>query len=358
MIFAANQRPEIGRIYTTFRANVPQLFVDLDREKAKALDVDVSDVFLTLQAYLGSFYVNAFNRFGRVYRVVIQAEGAYRERPEDIGRLYVRSRGGEMVPLSTLVTVENILGPMNLVRFNLYRAGSVTADPAPGYSTGQAIAAMQEVAAQALPPGYTFEWTGTAAQELEAGNIVVVILLLSVLFAYLFLVAQYESWTMPLAILMTVTVALLGAYVATIVAGRDVNLYTQIGMVMLVGLAAKNAILIVEFAMQERAGGRSIYDAGVTAARLRFRAVMMTALSFLLGVVPLMLASSAGAASQQAIGITVFGGMLFASTLGVLLTPVLYVAVQAGREIVKRQYAGIHAPAPQGEAPPFVEGAT
>lgn len=358
MIFAANQRPEIGRVYTTFRANVPQLFVDLDREKAKALDVDVSDVFLTLQAYLGSFYVNDFNRFGRVYRVVIQAEGAYRERPEDIGRLYVRSRGGEMVPLSTLVTVENILGPMNLVRFNLYRAGSVTADPAPGYSTGQAIAAMQEVAAQALPPGYTFEWTGTAAQELEAGNIVVVILLLSVLFAYLFLVAQYESWTMPLAILMTVTVALLGAYVATIVAGRDVNLYTQIGMVMLVGLAAKNAILIVEFAMQERAGGRSIYDAGVTAARLRFRAVMMTALSFLLGVVPLMLASSAGAASQQAIGITVFGGMLFASTLGVLLTPVLYVAVQAGREIVKRQYAGIHAPAPQSEAPPFVEGAT
>ena len=194
---------------------------------------------------------------------------------------------------------------------------------------------MQEVAATALPPGYAYEWTGSAAQELEAGSLVVIILFLAVLFAYLFLVAQYESWSMPLAILLTVTVAVLGAFASTLLAGLDVNLYTQIGMVMLVGLGAKNAILIVEFAMEKRASGLSIFDAGVTAARLRFRAVMMTALSFLLGVIPLLLASSAGAASQQAIGFAVFGGMALASTLGVILTPVLYVAVQTAREWVK-----------------------
>ena len=344
IIYAANQRPEIGRAYTTFRANVPQLFVDLDREKAKALNVNVADVFTTLQAYLGSYYINDFNQFGRVYRVMIQAEGASRDQVDDIGNLYVRSQTGGMVPLSTMVTVDNILGPMNLDRFNLYRAASVTADPAPGHSTGQVIAAMQEVAATALPPGYAYEWTGSAAQELEAGSLVVIILFLAVLFAYLFLVAQYESWSMPLAILLTVTVAVLGAFAATLLAGLDVNLYTQIGMVMLVGLGAKNAILIVEFAMEKRASGLSIFDAGVTAARLRFRAVMMTALSFLLGVIPLLLASAAGAASQRAIGFAVFGGMALASTLGVILTPVLYVAVQSAREWVKGKNAGQNDP--------------
>ena len=341
LVYAANQRAEIAQAYSTFRANVPQLFVDLDREKAKTLGVDVAEVFATLQSYLGSVYVNDFNSFGRVYRVMVQAEAGYRDEAADISRLHVRARSGEMVPLSTLVSVETILGPTLLNRYNQFRAATVTAVPAPGYSTGQAIAAMQATAGTALPPGYAYQWTGVAAQELEAGNIVVVILTLAILFAYLFLVAQYESWTMPVAILLSVTVALLGAYVAVRLTGSDVNLYTQIGMIMLVGLGAKNAILIVEFAMESRSGGASIYAAAVEAARLRFRAVMMTALSFLLGVVPLLIASGAGAASQNAIGIAVFGGMAAATTLGVLLVPVLYVALQVLREWVKGRYSGL-----------------
>ena len=335
LVYAANQRPEIARAYSTFRANVPQVFVELDREKAKALDVDVGEVFATLQSYLGAFYINDFNSFGRVYRVMLQAEPSFRNAPDDIARLHVRAGSGEMVPLSTLVAVETVLGPTLLSRYNQFRSATVTAVPAPGRSTGEAIAAMQALTATALPPGYATEWTGIAAQELEAGNIVLVILALAVLFAYLFLVAQYESWTMPVAILLSVTVALLGAYLAVRLTGGDVNLYTQIGMIMLIGLGAKNAILIVEFAMETRAGGATIREAAVEAARLRFRAVMMTALSFLLGVVPLLTASGAGAASQNAIGIAVFGGMAAATTLGVLLVPVLYAALQTVREWVK-----------------------
>lgn len=340
MVYAANQDPAIGQAYTTFRSNVPQVFVDLDREKAKTLGVNVADVFLTLQAYLGSYYVNDFNLFGRVYKVMIQADGDYRNNVEDIGRLYVRSADGDMVPLRTLVTVTNTLGPQLLNRYNMFRSASINAAPAPGASTGVVISSMQEKAAEALPDGYAYEWTGTAQQQQGANEVVVIVLVLSILFAYLFLVGQYESWSMPLAILLSVTVALLGAFLAVLLTGRDVNLYTQIGMIMLVGLGAKNAILIVEFAMEERAGGKSIIEAARDAANLRFRAVMMTALSFLLGVIPLLIASGAGAASQQAIGWAVFGGMFMATTLGVILIPVLYVVMQVLRERLKGQYRG------------------
>ncbi|WP_116131139.1 efflux RND transporter permease subunit [Tropicimonas sp. IMCC34043] len=344
LVYAANQRPEIARAFTTFRANVPQLFVDLDRDKARSLGVPISEVFLTLQAYLGSFYVNDFTLFGRVFRVMVQAEGDYRAEADDIARLHVRSRGGQMVPLGTLLTVENILGPTVIDRYNLFRAATVTAVPAPGFSTGDAIAVLAKEAATKLPPGYAYEWTGTAQQQLASGGMVQIILGLAILFGYLFLVAQYESWTMPVAILLSVTVALFGAVAAVGVAGADVNLYTQIGMIMLVGLGAKNAILIVEFAVERRAAGLSIREAAVEAAQQRFRAVMMTALSFLLGVVPLLVATGAGAASQRAIGTAVFGGMLAATLVGVVLVPVLYVVMQSLRERIKGRPAALPEP--------------
>lgn len=328
LIIRANQTPELRNVFSTFQANVPQIWVDVDRDKAKKQGVPLDEIFETLQAQLGSFYVNDFNKFGRVYRVMLQADSHDRADPDDILSLYVRNEAGAMVPLRTLVTLSSTLGPENIRRYNLFRTAQVNGEAAPGHSSGEAVAAMQRLAAQVLPDGMAYEWSGVTLQELQAGQKAPILFLLSLIFAYLFLVALYESWSIPLSVMLCVPLAALGAVSGLLLTGLTNNIYAQIGMVLLIGLVAKNAILIVEFAKKRHEEGVSAHDAATTAATLRFRAIMMTALSFILGVVPLLLATGAGAASRQSLGTTVFAGLLAATIVGTLLVPVFYVAVQ------------------------------
>ena len=335
LVFAANQQPELAQVFSTFSANVPQLFLDVDRDKAQVLGVPISEIFKTLQAQFGSSYINDFNLYGKVYRVIIQAEARFRNKIDDINRLYVRNAANEMVPLSTLVQVKPVLGPLSIKRYNIYKSASITANPARGYSSGQAIIALERAASKALPPGYAISWTGTAQQQLKAGNLVVAIFALALIFAYLFLVAQYESWTTPVSVILSVVLAAFGALIPLwLIPFLNNNLYAQIGLVMLIGLASKSAILIVEFAKLRRDAGDSLVESAIDAARTRFRAVMMTALSFILGVSPLLFATGAGAASRLSVGYVVFFGMLAATMIGMLFVPVLYVAIQSVRERV------------------------
>ena len=334
LLAEARKQPELNpqQLFSAFSTSTPQYNYDLDRTKAKLLGLNLPDVFNTLQIYLGSLYVNDINLFGRTFRVTLQADTDARANPTDISRFYVRNASGGMVPLSTLGSLQNIVGPETVTHYNNYGSALINGGAAPGYSSGQAVAAMQRAAATALPRDYSYEWTGVTLQELKAGSMASLIFALALVFVFLILAAQYESWTMPFIVLMAVPLALLGAVLAIWTRQLQIDVYSQIGFVMLIGLAAKNAILIVEFARRRREEGLEIIDAAMEAGRLRLRPILMTAFAFILGVTPLMVATGAGAASRQSIGTTVFGGMLAATLLTLLFVPVFYYMIERLRE--------------------------
>ncbi|MFQ0974873.1 efflux RND transporter permease subunit [Vibrio campbellii] len=332
-----NQLPQVARAFSIFRANIPQRYIDIDRDKAISMGVPLNEIFTALQAQLGGAYISDFNLFGRSYQVKVQAEEQFRDNTNDIRHLYVRAGSGKMVSLATLVKIKPIFGPDTLSNYNMLGSATINGAPAPGYSSGDVVKAIEGLAKTSLPSGYSYEWSGMTYQELKAGNLAPIAFALSLLFTYLFLVAQYESWTIPAAVMMAVPVAILGALGTLFMVGQAFDLYVQIGVVILIGMSAKVAILIVEFAKVLREEkGLSIIDAAKEAARIRFRAVQMTAFAFIWGVFPLVIASGAGAASRHSLGFAVFGGMILSTFVGTLLTPVFFVMMQSLRERFKR----------------------
>jgi len=346
MMGRAAQTPGVTQVFSLFETSTPQLYLDIERTKAQMLGINIPDVFGALQTYLGSLYVNDFNLLGRTFRVMAQAESGERLDPKDVLKIRVRNNTGETVPLGSFTTVRDISGPFRVPRYNLYPAAELDGAAAPGYSQGQAIEIMQRLAAETLPDGFSYEWTTLAYQQLRAGNTAMFAFVLAVVFVFLVLAAQFESLTLPLAVILIVPMCLVAAIIGVVLRGQDNNILTQVGFVVLIGLAAKNAILIVEFAKQLEDRGRDRWTAAIEAARLRLRPILMTSLAFIFGVMPLVWAVGAGAELRQTLGTAVFFGMIGVTAFGLIFTPAFYVVARWFADVGRRKAAPSPTPHP------------